>query len=96
MKVRWREHEMLFVTILAAAQIIIFLLEMHHPSHEQSGFNIEARLRENGISFIYWRNVLLPQVSSILLMYVGYLSINLIILPLVKKSPLMISKSYAR
>lgn len=85
MKVRWREHEIIFVTILVAAQIIISLLKMYNPSYEQSGIDFAYRFKENGISFIYWRNVLLSQICSLLLMYLGYLSINLLILPSIKK-----------
>lgn len=85
MKVRWREHEMIFVTILVAAQIIMSLLKMYNPSYSQSGIDFASRFKENGLSFIYWRNVLLPQMGLILLMYLGYVSINLLILPSVKK-----------
>jgi len=85
MKVRWREHEMIFVTILVAAQIIMSLLKMYNPSYNQSGIDFASRFKENGLSFIYWRNVLLPQMGSILLMYLGYVSINLLILPSIKK-----------
>ncbi len=85
MKVRWREHEMIFVTILFVAQIIMALLKMYNHPIEQLEIDFATRFKENGISFIYWRNVLLPQIGSILLMYIGYLSINLLILPLLKK-----------
>jgi two-component system LytT family sensor kinase len=85
MKVRWREHEMIFVTILVVAQIILSLLRLSSPSFEQSGSDFAAIFKENGLSFIYWRNVLMPQSASILLMYLGYLSINLFIIPAIKK-----------
>ncbi len=85
MKVRWREHEMIFVTILVVAQIIILLLKLYNHTNEQLEIDFAARFKENGIPFIYWKNVLLPQLSSILLIYLGYLSINLVILPLIKK-----------
>ncbi len=85
MKVRCREHEIIFVTILVVAQIIISLLKIYNPSYEQSGIDFASGFKENGISFIYWKNVLLPQISSILLMYIGYLSINLWIIPSLKK-----------
>jgi histidine kinase/GHKL domain-containing protein len=84
MKVRWREHEMIFVTILVVAQIILSLLR-YNPSYVQSGTDFAAKFSENGISFIYWRNVLFPQIGSILLMFLGYLSINLLIIPSIKK-----------
>jgi two-component system, LytTR family, sensor kinase len=82
MKVRWREHEMIFVTILAVTQIILSLSRLSHPSYEQD-FN--ARFEGHGLSFLYWRNVLIPQSASIFLMYLGYLSINLLIIPAIKK-----------
>lgn len=76
---------MIFITILFTAQIIISLLKMYNPSYDQSGINFASRFKKNGLSFIYWRNVLLPQMGSILLMYLGYVSINLLILPSIKK-----------
>ena len=85
MKVRWREHEMIFVTILFVARIIIFLLKIYNHPIDQLEIDFATRFKENGISFIYWRNVLLPQIGSMLIMYIGYLLINLIILPLLKK-----------
>lgn len=85
MKIRWREHEMIFVTILVVAQIIFALLKMYDPSYRQPGIDFAAQFKENGIPFIYWRNVLLPQISSILLIYIVYLSLNLFILPSIKK-----------
>jgi two-component system, LytTR family, sensor kinase len=85
MKIRWREHEMIFVTILAVALIILSLLRLYNPSFEQPATDIEARFDGNGLPFNYRRNVLIPQSASILLMYLGYLSINLLIVPSVKK-----------
>lgn len=85
MKIRWREHEMIFVTILTVALIILTLLRIYNPSYVQPGADFNARFEQNGLSFIYWRNVLIPQSASILLMYLGYLSINLLIIPSVKK-----------
>jgi two-component system, LytTR family, sensor kinase len=85
MKVRWREHEMMFIAILVAVQIIISLLKMYNPSYQQSAIDFAAGFKANGISFIYWRNVLLPQISSILIIYLGYLSINRLIIPAIKK-----------
>ncbi len=85
MKVRWREHEILFVTILVAVQISLSLLKISNHAGEQLEIDFASRFKENGIAFIYWRNVLLPQISSLLLMYLSYLSINLLILPLIKK-----------
>jgi two-component system, LytTR family, sensor kinase len=85
MKVRWREHEMIFVTILAVSQIILSLSRLYNPSYEHPGADYNARFEGHGLSFLYWRNVLIPQSASILLMYLGYLSINLLIIPSIKK-----------
>jgi two-component system, LytTR family, sensor kinase len=85
MKVRWRGHEMIFVTILVVAQIIISVYKMYNPSYQRPGIDFASQFKANGFSFIYWRNVLIPQISSTLLIYLGYLSINLFILPSIKK-----------
>jgi hypothetical protein len=85
MKIRWREHEIIFVTILVVMQIIISLLSMYDSSYEQPGTNVASRFKENGILFVYWKNVLLPRIGSILLMYLCYLAINLVVMPLIKK-----------
>jgi hypothetical protein len=46
MRVRWREHEIIFITILAAAEIISSLLKMYNPSYEQSGIDFADGLNE--------------------------------------------------
>lgn len=85
MKVRWREHEIIFVTILVVAHIILSLSKVYIPSYEQSETEFASKFNVTGFSFIYWRNVLLPQLGSLLLMYLVYLSINLVTLPSIKK-----------
>jgi two-component system, LytTR family, sensor kinase len=85
MKIRWREHEMIFVTILIVTQIIFSLLKIDNLTYKQSETDFAAAFKENGFSFIYWKNVLIPQLSSILLIYFFYLSVNLFIIPAIKK-----------
>jgi two-component system, LytTR family, sensor kinase len=85
MKLRWREHEMIFVTIIIAGQIITLLLNMYHLPDVQPGINFAAGFSDNNLPFVYWRNALLPQLSSILLIFSGYLSVNLLIIPALKK-----------
>src|SRR5688500_3601291 len=84
MKVRWKEHEMIFVTILTVVQIIFSLLKFYDPAFRQPGFGPAARFIENGLSFIYWRNVLLPEIGLIFLIYSGYVLINFVIIPSIK------------
>ncbi len=85
MEVKWRQHEVTFVTILVATQIIVSLLKTYNPSYEQSGIELASGFKEKGLSFVYWRNILIPQISSTLLVYLGYISINLFIVPCIKK-----------
>lgn len=85
MKVRWREHEMTVITILIVWQMITVLMKAYDYSIGEGETEYAIGFKENGLSFIYWRNVTLPQVSSIVLMYSVYLLINLFILPSVKK-----------
>lgn len=44
---------MIFVTILAVAQIITSVLKMYNPSYEQPGIDFASGFKENSISFIY-------------------------------------------
>jgi two-component system, LytTR family, sensor kinase len=85
MKVRWREHEIIFVTILIVAQIIFSIFKIDSVSYKQVSTDFAGMFNENGFHFTYWKNVLLPQLSSILLIYLAYLSINLFIIPWIKK-----------
>lgn len=85
MKVRWREHEMIVVAILILWQIIASLLKTNNHPIEELETEFAVRFKEHGISFIYWRNVMLPQISSVLLLFGVYLLINRYILPSFKK-----------
>jgi two-component system, LytTR family, sensor kinase len=81
MKVRWKQHEMIFFAILMIVEMVASCKKMYEPST----IDYAIRFKENGISFIYWRNVLFPQMLSLLLMYTGYLAVNQLVLPLLKK-----------
>lgn len=85
MKVRWREYEMIVIAIMVIWQMIAVLLKAYGHSIGEGDTEYAIGFKENGISFVYWRNVTLPQVSSIVLVYCVYLLINLFILPLFKK-----------
>ncbi len=85
MKVRWREHEIKFVTTIAVAQFSLSLFGLSSLSDELPAADFAAMFNDNGLSFIYWRNVLIPKSASILLMYLGYLSINWLVISSVKK-----------
>ena len=69
MKIRWREHEIIFITLLATIQVIIYA-----KAFEDAGF-----------TFVYGKQVFIPQLLEVLLLFTAYLAINLVILPLIKK-----------
>jgi two-component system, LytTR family, sensor kinase len=83
MKLRWRQHEMLFVTMLAVWEMAVLLL--NKTDFNQVSTEYAAAFSKNGFSFIYWKNVLVPQLSSVAIMYLLYLSVTLLILPYIKK-----------
>jgi two-component system, LytTR family, sensor kinase len=85
MKIRWREHEMIFVTILMVSKIILTLWRLYNPSSEHPNPDFAAGFDEAGLSFIFWRNVVIPQAGIFVLIYLCYLSINLLIIPSIKK-----------
>ncbi|MEI9908329.1 MAG: hypothetical protein WDO71_00855 [Bacteroidota bacterium] len=65
MKVRWREHEMICVAVLVAAQIIITLLKIYGPSYREAITDIANEFKNNGYPFISWKNLVLPQICSL-------------------------------
>ena len=85
MRIRWREHEMIFVSALVITQLAINIREMYQSSRGITGINYEAGFRDAGLAFAYSKNVFLPQVCSVLLLFGVYLVVNLIILPLIKR-----------
>lgn len=87
MRVRWREHEMIFVTILVVTQILIALVNLDNSSFEHSQADFAEVFSANRIPFTYWKNVLVPELGIVLLMYLCYLSVNLLIIPMARKIP---------
>ena len=85
MKVQWEEHEIMGVTMLIVWQMVLLFVNMNGHSQEAMGMDFITPFKANGIPFGYWKNVLLPQIGSLLLMYVAYLLINLLILPAIKQ-----------
>lgn len=70
MKIRWREHEIIFIALLVAIQVIFYGKQLYEVS---------------GVKFVNWKEVFIPQVMEVLLLFAAYLSINLVILPSIKK-----------
>lgn len=85
MKIRWRDHEIIFVTVLVISQVCAFLMEWYNMTRGMRQVNYAEKFHDNGFPFVYWKNVFLPQITSILLVFGAYLCINLLIVPLIKK-----------
>jgi two-component system, LytTR family, sensor kinase len=81
MKIRWRQHELILITILAAAQMVIVLVDYYHADVELIR-ELTERFHQALLPFNYGLNMALPQLGSILLFYCVYLVINLLMVPL--------------
>ncbi len=82
MKLRWKEQEMIFAGVLTAGIIIIYLLDMYNLTHREPGVDYIGSIFEgNNIPYIYWKNVLLPKIATVLVFYCVYLVVNLLIMP---------------
>lgn len=80
-KVRWREHELLLVTIVIVLSIAGHIWRIFDLSQAEIEQAYGSPFTSNGISFNYYRNVLLPNAGLSLLIYLCYLRMNLYILP---------------
>ena len=77
MKVRWRQHEMIFVTMLAAIALCGYLWNVHNTPLDQYA----SPFINTHTPFNLYYNVLLPDIGLALLTYLAYLFINLFIIP---------------
>ena len=81
MKIRWREHERIFVTLTGALVLGVYLwhvLTDRAPSFEDSE---AAPFLSHHFPFGFFRNALLPEMGFGLLIYLSYLWINLQVVP---------------
>ncbi|MFZ1788851.1 MAG: hypothetical protein WAT92_11090, partial [Saprospiraceae bacterium] len=85
MKVRWRTDEMIMITLLVVWALVILLIDAYEYVIGAGQTNYETVFKANGLAFIHWRNVLFPQIGSVLLTFGVYLWINLIIMPFFTK-----------
>ncbi|CAN5571552.1 hypothetical protein BH11BAC5_BH11BAC5_42500 [soil metagenome] len=77
MKVRWRQHELIFVTMLTAIAFAGYLWNVHNTTTDQ----FAGPFVNNHVPFNLYRNVLLPDIGLVLLTYLAFLFINLFIIP---------------
>ncbi|HKB45879.1 MAG TPA: hypothetical protein VKC90_15890, partial [Chitinophagaceae bacterium] len=76
MKVRWRQHEMTLVTMLAAILLARYLW-MYNTTSQQ----FADPFIDNHVPFNFFRNVLLPDLGMGLIIYLCYLWISIYTIP---------------
>jgi two-component system, LytTR family, sensor kinase len=85
MKVRWREHEIILVTITAACALISYSLYMRDETAMSQLKNLwdnnRNPLSQSKFHFNLYRNVLVPGIGMGLLIYLSYLWIALYTIP---------------
>ena len=81
MKIRWKEHEMIFVSIVATIFIGSYLWNVYHFSADKFNSDYAAPFVNNHVPFDFYRNMLVPQIGAGLLIYLSYLFINLYTIP---------------
>lgn len=81
MKVRWREHEMIFTGIAAAILLASYLWSMFHLPADAITKSFAKPFADNHVPFNFYRNMLLPQIGAWLVIYLTYLFVNLFTIP---------------
>lgn len=84
-KVRWRIHEFLFVTLFVVIRIGSYVWDMFRLDEQSLESSYVIPYTNTQLAFNYYRAVLLPQINSVLLLYLCYIGINKAVIPLVKK-----------
>ena len=74
MKVRWREHEAVLITLITSIIIAGYISDMHSLAPAQMAV-YAGRFIQAHISFNYYTRVLLPQIGIALLLLVCYLNL---------------------
>jgi hypothetical protein len=81
MKVRWREHEAVLISIIAAILIAGYIGHLIWLSPQQIKADYETPFIKASLSFSYYTRVLLPQIGAILIILFSYFWINRQIIP---------------
>jgi two-component system, LytTR family, sensor kinase len=82
MKLRWRQHEMILVNIVAAVLLIHYLEQIHSTDIAQYA----QPYINNQVSFDLYRNVVFPDLGMGILIYLVYMLLNLYSIPRLLKS----------
>ena len=81
MKVRWRQHEIIFASIILIIAITSFWWKMIHLSAEAFNNTYKLPFINNHVAFNLYRNLLLPQAGIFLIIYLAVIWVNLFIVP---------------
>ena len=81
MKVRWRQHEIIFATIILVIAIKGFWWKMMQLPAAQFDKIYTLPFTSNHLAFNFYRNLLFPQVGIFLIIYTAVLWVNLFIVP---------------
>ncbi|HEY4065062.1 MAG TPA: histidine kinase [Puia sp.] len=80
-KIRWREHELILVTIICVAGILGNCWKIFSISQADIDARYAKAFMDAHIPFNFYLNILLPRAGILLLIYLCYLRLNLFILP---------------
>ncbi len=83
MKLRIREHEIVLVTLITLFGVLLYSIQSFRLSAAEIQLIYATPFKENGNSFNYYLNILLPQLTQILFPFLCYLFIYWKITPLV-------------
>ncbi len=81
MKVKWRQHEMNLVTATGVILLVSYLWNMTHLSQQMIDMSYAGAFRDMHVPFNLYRNVIIPVIGSVALIYLFYLWINLYTIP---------------
>lgn len=81
MKLRWREHERMLVTLTGVLFLATYLWRLFGSGAGSPESTYGAPFEKSQIVFNIYRNLLLPDIGMGLLIYLAYLSLNFFIIP---------------
>ncbi|WP_460471039.1 sensor histidine kinase [Emticicia fontis] len=81
MKIRIRNYELVFVSLLVGITLIRYLAESFIISNEEIQERFAHTFSQNGLTFNYFTNVLSPRLGSLIFIYLLYLSTYLLNIP---------------
>ncbi|MFT3704531.1 MAG: histidine kinase [Agriterribacter sp.] len=80
MKVRWRQQEIIFVTLVGCFLAVKFFLDSIMVTDDEM-IHRGAPFMDNGAEFNYLRNYIFPNVIPLVVAYIFFLFLNLYIIP---------------